>query len=123
MFGNKKDFVKSCTMITACAVFITTAWLSNSCEKETVVHHYQTENVFVIVVDGARYTETWGEQNRALIPYRSALLKQGVLCDQFYTMLLPKPVKDTKPCVPEFMKTSTIQVCKIRATRVFFSIG
>lgn len=84
MFGNKKDFVKSCTMITAYVVFITTAWLLHSCEKETVVHHYQTENVFVIVVDGARYTETWGEQNHALIPYRSALLAQGVLCDQFY---------------------------------------
>lgn len=44
---------------------------------------YKTKNVIVVVVDGARYTETWGG-NRQYIPHRAALLKQGVLCTAFY---------------------------------------
>ncbi|MBS1534314.1 MAG: alkaline phosphatase [Bacteroidetes bacterium] len=84
MFRNKKDLAKSCTIITSCLVIVVFTWLTNGCEKETFVQPYQTENVFILVVDGARYTETWGDQNHQYIPHRAELLKQGVLCDQFY---------------------------------------
>lgn len=46
-------------------------------------HVYKTKNILVIVVDGARYTETWGT-TRQYIPHRAAMLKQGVLCSGFY---------------------------------------
>lgn len=45
---------------------------------------YDTKNVVVIVVDGPRYTETWGEPQRANIPVRDSLLQYGVLINSFY---------------------------------------
>ncbi len=45
---------------------------------------YKTENVVVVVVDGPRYIETWGEATRKFIPKRAAMLQQGVLCESIY---------------------------------------
>ena len=52
------------------------------CEKDIPISGYRTQNVILIVVDGARYSETWG--NQQLIPYRSALLSEGVMCNNFH---------------------------------------
>jgi hypothetical protein len=43
-----------------------------------------TQNVIVIVVDGARYTDTWGALGTPLIPQRKELSAQGALCANFY---------------------------------------
>jgi predicted AlkP superfamily pyrophosphatase or phosphodiesterase len=59
-------------------------FLFQACKKSPTKPSYKTQNVFIIVVDGARYTDTWGEPTHQFIPYRSALLKQGVLCNNFY---------------------------------------
>lgn len=45
---------------------------------------YITQRVVIIVVDGPRFTETWDEPNRYYIPTRNGLLKQGVMCQNFY---------------------------------------
>lgn len=45
--------------------------------------HYQTQNVFVIVIDGPRYSETWGAPLRENIPVRDSLLSEGVLITNF----------------------------------------
>lgn len=55
-----------------------------SCDRETVVKKYKTENIFILVVDGARYSETWADMSHQNIPRRFSLLQQGVLCSQFY---------------------------------------
>ncbi|MDQ3046252.1 MAG: alkaline phosphatase family protein [Bacteroidota bacterium] len=54
-----------------------------NCTKDVPVSTYQTQHVVVIVVDGARYSETWAEPSRQFIPRRAALLGQGVLCSNF----------------------------------------
>lgn len=54
------------------------------CSKDFPTTTYKTQNVIVVVVDGARYTETWGEPNHQFIPHRSAMLSEGVFCNQFY---------------------------------------
>ena len=54
------------------------------CEKDLPITSYKTQNVFIIVVDGARYTETWGNPTHQFIPHLSALLNKGVFCSQFY---------------------------------------
>lgn len=56
----------------------------SSCSNDSTFKNYKTQNVFIIVVDGARYSETWGEVNHQNIPRRSSLLKQGVLCEHFF---------------------------------------
>lgn len=45
---------------------------------------YKTQNVVIVVVDGARYTETWGDSLHSYIPKRYEMLQQGVLCNAFY---------------------------------------
>lgn len=54
------------------------------CTKDFPATPYKTQNVIIIVVDGARYTETWGEPTHQFIPHRSAMLSEGVFCSQFY---------------------------------------
>ena len=43
-----------------------------------------THKVVVIVLDGARYSETFGDSTRQHIPYLSALASQGTLFTSFY---------------------------------------
>lgn len=46
---------------------------------------YKTKYVFVLVVDGARYSETWGDPNHANIPYMfNVLSKEGVVNTNFH---------------------------------------
>jgi hypothetical protein len=68
-------------------LFISLACLNWDCKKTTGVappQPYKTQHVIIIVVDGARYTETWGLPGYALIPNRSSLLSEGVMCTNFY---------------------------------------
>jgi predicted AlkP superfamily pyrophosphatase or phosphodiesterase len=43
-----------------------------------------TENIILIVVDGARYVDTWETYGTPLIPNRKAMAKEGALCASFY---------------------------------------
>lgn len=68
------------TFIFVFAVF----FIFGACEKEVAKPIYKTKSVFIFVVDGARYTETWGDPSHQYIPYRFKLLKEGVVCNSFY---------------------------------------
>lgn len=56
------------------------------CSKDPAItpSPYKTKNVVIIVVDGARYTETWGLPSRHFISHRAQMLNEGVLCSNFY---------------------------------------
>ena len=78
--------MKPAKILSVCAIicgFITLIFFG-ACEKSTSKKSYKTQNVFIIVVDGARYAETWGDPTHHLIPHRSSLLNQGVVCTNFY---------------------------------------
>src|SRR3989338_4575067 len=45
---------------------------------------YKTKNVVVILIDGPRYSETWGASRRENIPVRNGLLSEGLLVEQFF---------------------------------------
>lgn len=54
---------------------------------------YKTEYVVVLVVDGPRYTETWGEPTRQYVPYMdSALVPNACMHEFFYTNGVTKTV-------------------------------
>jgi predicted AlkP superfamily pyrophosphatase or phosphodiesterase len=60
-----------------------------SCKQDIPVPNppstsFKTKNVFIVVMDGARYSETWGEPNKIYIPNIKALSSQGVMCTGFY---------------------------------------
>lgn len=57
-----------------------------SCQKSTtVLAQYQTQNVVLVSVDGARWSETWGDTTAANIPWRKQVLyPQGQMWDHCY---------------------------------------
>lgn len=64
-------------------IFFLITSLYCGCSKDVPATAYKTQNVVIVVVDGARYSETWGEPSHQFIPHRSSLLSQGVLCSKF----------------------------------------
>jgi hypothetical protein len=54
------------------------------CKKDIPTPNYKTQNIIILVIDGARYTDTWGNPTHQFIPHRSAMMQQGVFCSQFY---------------------------------------
>ena len=58
---------------------------NNDDEKIEETENYLTENVFIIVMDGARYSETWGDKNHQFIPRISNQLSyKGVVNTNFF---------------------------------------
>jgi hypothetical protein len=55
-------------------------FMSQSCEKPAGGRNYITENVVIVVMDGPRYTETWGDPAHKYIPHLSDdLAPKGVV--------------------------------------------
>lgn len=52
-------------------------------DKVAPLKEYQTRHVIVVVVDGPRYSETWGDPSRINIPVRNSLSNYGVLLTNF----------------------------------------
>ncbi len=44
----------------------------------------QTKNVVVVIIDGARYTETFGDPEHTYIPKMAALAEKGTIISEFY---------------------------------------
>ncbi len=76
--------MKSIFKLLSFSLTLAIAFVYMSCSKDVAVTNYATQNVIVVVVDGARYTETWGEPNHQFIPHRSSMLSEGVFCNRFY---------------------------------------
>lgn len=55
-----------------------------SCKKDDVISPYKTKNVIILVVDGARYTETWGDPKHLYIPNQHLLMTAGIANTNMY---------------------------------------
>ncbi len=57
-----------------------------SCENDKVAQkQYKTENIIVLVIDGPRYSETWGESSHQFVQNFDTLLSpHGVIYSAFY---------------------------------------
>lgn len=66
-----------------CLFFLVILLCTCTHDKPFSIGNYQTENVIIIVIDGPRYSETWGDPLRANIPVRDSLLAYGVLVTNF----------------------------------------
>ncbi len=65
--------------------FVIALLLVFSCAHDkVVVRNYQTENIVIVVIDGPRYSETWGDPLHSNIPVRDSLSTYGVLLTNFY---------------------------------------
>lgn len=56
------------------------------CEKEPILpKQFKTKNAIIIVMDGARFSETWGDPTHQYIPYMSGkMAEEGVFYNRFY---------------------------------------
>jgi len=60
-------------------------FLFYNCETEIITKKYLTQNVIIVVIDGPRYSETWGDSEHQYIPRLSnQLSKEGVVFSNFY---------------------------------------
>jgi len=64
-------------------LFSAALFLLSGCEKDPYTN-YKTKNVIVIVVDGVRYSESWGDSAHTNIPNRGGMATDGVVCENFY---------------------------------------
>ena len=56
-------------------------------QSERFDRNYQTKNVIIVVVDGLRYSEGWGDKTHQYIPRMAEILaKEGVVNTHFYNM-------------------------------------
>jgi len=57
----------------------------STCYKDSAFPKYKTQNIFIVIMDGARYSETWGDPTHQYIPrMANELAPQGVVCTNFY---------------------------------------
>jgi hypothetical protein len=54
------------------------------CKKDPQIPPYLTKHVVIVVVDGARYQETWGNAELTYIPNRAAMAMEGCVCTNFH---------------------------------------
>jgi hypothetical protein len=82
-----------------------------SCSKDSL-KEYKTENVIIIVVDGQRYSESWGDSTHQYIPYFSnEIAAFGVVNTAFYnnglTATVPGFIAITTGVYQEINNTGT----------------
>lgn len=74
--------IKFIFLICSGVVILLTAFIFN---KEETKKSYKTQHVIVLVVDGPRYTETWGDSLHQYIPHMAKdMAPKGVVLTKFY---------------------------------------
>jgi hypothetical protein len=65
-------------------IFSAIVFCCPTCRVDEIKKTYKTKHVVVIIMDGARYSETWGDSTRFRIPFEnSVLLPQGCMLTDF----------------------------------------
>ncbi len=74
-------------IISVIFVLVGLTWI-HSCTSEKVIDRvYQTKNVVVVVIDGPRYSESWGQTGRPNVRYMdSVLAPNGCTHSYFYNL-------------------------------------
>lgn len=66
-------------------LFVIVLFLFTTCKKENKKRGgYIPNKVIILVIDGPRYSETWGSDFKAHIPRMKELAKEGVIYTNFY---------------------------------------
>lgn len=68
------------TILLATAVFV----FCSMCRQDPQMPAYRTDHVIIVVIDGARYQETWGNGELTYIPNRAAMATEGSMCTNFH---------------------------------------
>lgn len=67
-----------------CSLFIVSLFfLFATCKKDSSTAHYTSNKVIILVIDGPRYSETWGNDFQLYIPRMKELAKKGATYTNF----------------------------------------
>jgi hypothetical protein len=55
-----------------------------SCRVDGPAVSYKTKHVIIFMIDGPRYSETWGDPTHQYMPNLDAISHEGVFCTRFY---------------------------------------
>lgn len=64
-------------------ILVTLICCCSTCKQDVPATVFKTKHVVIIIVDGPRWTETWGEPWHLYIPQRAAMAQQGVVLTNF----------------------------------------
>lgn len=78
----KHDEMKIAKAILVLIILLSISFFS--CEKDPYNSGYITKNVFVVIIDGPRYSETWGDITGKNIPNMRKISEVGVVYSSFY---------------------------------------
>jgi hypothetical protein len=68
-------------------IFIVLAWIYSCTGDQVAERSYQTENVVIVVIDGPRYSESWGQSGRPNVRYMDSVLAPvGCTHSYFYNL-------------------------------------
>ncbi|MEK7414391.1 MAG: hypothetical protein AAB263_13845, partial [Planctomycetota bacterium] len=82
------------------------------------------KHVVVIVMDGPRWSETWGEPTRKYIPHMATeLAPLGALWTDFANDGATQTTADIRRSRPDFIKISTTRARRFRRARQFSSVS
>lgn len=80
----KKKIIHYC-LLSACLFFTVSSKVIFAQDTSRVVKKYLTERVIVLVIDGPRYSETWGDKTHQYIPHHANdMAETGIMCTNFY---------------------------------------
>ncbi len=68
-------------------IFIVLAWIYSCTGDKVIDRIYQTKNVVVVVIDGPRYSESWGQTGRPNVRYMDSVMAPvGCTHSYFYNL-------------------------------------
>lgn len=68
-------------------IFIVLAWIYSCTGDQVAERSYQTENVVIVVIDGPRYSESWGQTGRPNVRYMDSVMAPvGCTHSYFYNL-------------------------------------
>ena len=65
-------------------LLVLSLFIGASCHRDPIITSYKTRNVVIVMIDGPRYSETWGESSHQNIPHLVSIVPNGVFCTGFY---------------------------------------
>ncbi len=75
----------SCILIVFTLLSFTACdWVADNVIPEEAVSAHPTTKAVLLVIDGPRLIDTWGDNQRRYIPFQNQLAQQGVFFSNFY---------------------------------------
>lgn len=65
------------------SIFALLLFVLNACRSDKVLYDFKSEHFVVVVIDGPRYSETWGDSGYQNIPFEASILGESVFCSDF----------------------------------------